>query len=107
MIISDKRLQQALNFMSNNASTYGARVGKVEGTYRAMKAIEAVSYLATTGTVDERKGRVQDMDAVKTAINDHENAIAAREELRIKLDLEKAVISCWQTENANRWVGIV
>lgn len=104
----DDRCQTALKRLSEYAPEYGRLCGLVEGRKENAKTVLGVLSISEEGKSQaEREARARDSKAYQEAVEEWQNAIADKETMRLKIELEKRVLDVWQTTSANSRAGIV
>ena len=100
-MISDKRVEDALEYQIRTAKHYGEICGLVELRAHNIKTFRALAFLETEGTVAERDAVAQTDTRVKNAITEYQNAVAERMEIRTLLKAGELAIEVWRTQSAS------
>ncbi len=101
MLIPEKRLEQALTYISEHTEEIGRAKGFLEGLLKQEKIIFGQEFLGTTGTKDERTGIVHTSLPYKDWKVEYENATTDYHIVKAKMDYEYLIVEVFRTESAN------
>ena len=100
-MISDKRLEKALTYLSETCETAAHAKSYVEGRRQRGKTKKAMAFLEADGTVAERDAKSVTSEAFTTWTDDLENAVAESETFENKRKVEELIVRTYQTISAN------
>ncbi len=100
-MISDKRLEKALTYLSETCETAARSKSYVEGMRQRGKTVKAMSFLQANGTVAERDAKSVTSEAFTTWTDALENAVADSETYENKRKVEELIVRTYQTISAN------
>lgn len=107
-MITDERMEKALNFLATTDTEYAEWCGAVMRSDFMMEAAEALAFKASEATSAEaRKQDAKLSEAVKKAQEEHIKCVVNRERLRAQRKRAELTIEVWRSMNANRRVGNV
>lgn len=106
-MISEDRMETALNFLATTDSEYAQWCGQVMRSEFMLEAAESTAYAMLDGSVEDRKKAAKLAEPVKKAQEDHVQAVVARETLRAQRKRAELTIEVWRSMNANRRAGNV
>lgn len=106
-IISENRLERALRYLAEtDEKAADLRAGVDRSEFKA-KTTKATVFLHLDGTVAEREAGALRANETQDAYTAHFQAIRDYNAVANKRELEKIVVECWRSMNANRRVGNV
>ncbi len=97
-MISEERVEKAVEFMRDTAKQYGAARGHVafyEGNLRRVKALEMVG---RPGSAADREATAYASSAYLEALEGLQNAVADCETLRAQRDAAEMTIEVWRSQ---------
>lgn len=107
MIVSDERLDRAMQFLATTDLECASRKSMVLRTEFMAKHTEALVYkaLGNEGSVEDRKQAMRLDDRVVKAWDEHFNAVRDFESLKAQRERNVLVVDLWRSTNANRRMG--
>jgi hypothetical protein len=105
--IPESRVEKALTYLAETDEQLGQLVGRVESLYAQIKAKKAVIFLNTEGSVAERNAVAECAGPVITLCEEHSNAVADRETIKLHRRREELIIDVWRTCAASNRRGNV
>lgn len=106
-MISESRVEKALEFLRDSAALYGQARGHAAYCEAQLRRIKALEMVARDGGVGEREAAAYASDAYKQAIEELRNATAESETLRAKRDAAEFTIEVWRSQSSARKQGIL
>jgi len=106
-IWSEANVERALLELRDTDEEFGRLKGQVLGLSKNEKVLFGAEYLDTTGSVDERKGRVYNTEAYKQWLIDYEAAETDLAILTAKRNTKASFLECWRSIYSGRKRGNV
>ena len=102
-MISEDRVERAVEFIRDNAERYGQLVGLCKSLEYRRKQARAMQFLeADAKTVAEKDAIADSSKAVSLLTEEIENAFADRESLATHIRAAELTIDVWRSQNKNR-----
>lgn len=105
MLISETRLQKALEYLATTDEPAAGLRADVERAEFKAKAVKDAVFLTCTGTVAERAAISGTNKEYTGAMNDYFEALRLSDAMRNKRSTESIVIDCWRSLNSGRNKG--
>lgn len=109
MIVTDERLDRAMQYLATTDLECAERKAMVLRTEFSAKHAEALVYkaLGNEGSVEDRKQAVRLHESVVKAWDAHFNAVRDYENVKAQRERNVLVVELWRSTNANRRMGNV
>ncbi len=104
-MISEQRVENAVEFIRDNADRLGELVGHCKGLEHQRKVAKAHAFLQTQGTVVERESKAYASPEFKAITEDIEDAWAAKTTLETKLKAAELTIDVWRSQYSKQGKG--
>lgn len=101
MIVSEKNIQTALEYLADDPHPVSIARKFVTDCENRSKELWAKAYLAASGSIEARKANAELDGEYITAKRDESTAIASLERHRSRIRAAEMLIEVWRTENAN------
>jgi hypothetical protein len=101
-VISDKRAEEAFEFLRDSTGRIGAARGAYERAEILRKRIRKRVFVGAEGSVAQREALAEINEDVVKIDDEYIAAVIAFETLRAKRDIETIALDVWRTESANR-----
>ena len=105
MSISDKRLDQALEYLVETDESCALLLADVERTEAKAKAVKDTVFLHSAGTIAERTALAGTAEEYAEALTLYFAAIEAYRKVANKRQTEEIVVGVWRSLSANRRQG--
>lgn len=105
-MISEQRVEQAVEYLRDTAKEYGQSKGRasyMEANLRRVKSLEMISH---KGGVGEREAVAYASEAYKAAMEQMQNAVADMETMRALRDAAEYTIEVWRSQSSARKQGV-
>ncbi|MEM6817224.1 MAG: hypothetical protein AAF578_00400 [Pseudomonadota bacterium] len=106
-MITDERVEKALEFIRDNAGAIGLAVAKCKHLEQKRKTVKGVEFHKAEGTMAEREQAAYASDAFKEVSQEIEHAWYDAETLRTRLRAAELTIEIWRTQSSNQRSGVV
>ena len=104
-MITDKRAEQAVEYIRDNAARIGELAGSRSFHHQKIKTVMAGVFLETAGAVELRKQTAIASSAYYQACGEEREVIQEHETERLKLKAAEYTIEVWRTQQANNRKG--
>lgn len=104
-MISEKRVEMAVEFYRDNSALYGQLVGLCKKLEQERKVVHGQSFLFAQGTVAEREAKAYSSDAYKDVVERIENAWAEKTTVETKLKAAELQIEVWRSQYSKQGKG--
>ena len=102
-MISEQRVEAAVEFIRDHAEQLGHAVGHCKGLEQQRKVVKGQAFLASQlKTVSEREAKAYCSPEYKVIVEEIENAWAEAETLRTKLKAAELTIEVWRSQNSSK-----
>ena len=101
-MISEKRVEMAVEFYRDNADRYGQLVGLCKALEQKRKVVHGQNFLYAQGTVAEREAKAYASDGYKEIVEEIQNAWAEKTTLETQLKAAESQIDVWRSQNSSR-----
>ena len=99
-MISEQRVEAALEFIRDHAKEAGELYGHTKGLDHQRKVVRSIAFLETkTGSVQERLSKAESSAEYKQIVEDIEDAWAAWKTLETRLEAARLTVHVWQSQN--------
>ena len=106
-MISESRVEKAVEFYRDNAERYGQLVGLCKALEQKRKVEHGQQFLYAQGTVAERTAQAESSPAFKQVVEDIENAWAEKTTLEAQLRAAEMTIDVWRSQYSKQGKGHV
>ena len=106
-MISESRVEKAVEFYRDNAERYGQLVGLCKALEQQRKVAHGQAFLYAQGTVAERTAQAESSPAFKQVVEDIENAWAEKTTLEAQLRAAEMTIDVWRSQYSKQGKGHV
>ncbi len=100
-MLKDKSIEDALDFVRDNAENIGILRGRKAGLDHKIKVFRAQTFLRADGTVGEREARGWTSREVVQAIADLQDTVTELTTMETLFKAAELRIEVWRTQNAN------
>jgi len=104
-MISEKRVEMAVEFYRDNADKYGQLVGLCKALEQKRKVIHGQNFLYAQGTVAEREAKAYSSDAYQEMVEEIQNAWSDKTTLETQLKAAEATIEVWRSQYSKQGKG--
>jgi hypothetical protein len=104
-MISEERVEAAVEFIRDNADRLGELIGHCKGVEYQAKIIKAQAYLDSTGTIQARESEALCTPEYKSIVEDIEDAWAEKATLETKLRAAELTIDVWRSQYSKMGKG--
>jgi len=106
-MISDERVEKAVEFLRDTAAQYGQLRGRVVYCDANLRRVKSIQMLGREGGLGQREAEAYASAAYLQAMEDCENAEAEFHTLKAQRDAADATIEVWRSQASARKAGIV
>lgn len=106
-IVTDKKVEKALDFLADTDEELAKLKADVGRTEHLAKVAEALAFKLADGNNEERKAEARVADQVQERWEAHFKAVGAFEMIRAKRERAAITIDLWRSLQANRRMGHV
>jgi len=106
-MLSDDRVEKAVEYLRDNADDYGTACGLVKFLDHKRKVVRGQQFIAAEGTVGLREAVAESSAEYLQVITDLQNAETDKHILATMFKAAELTVSVWQTQNANNRRGNV
>ena len=106
-MISEARVEKAVEFYRDNADKYGQLVGRCKALEQTRKVVHGQAFLDAQGTVAEREATAYASGAYRAVVEDIENCWADKTVLETQLKAAEHTIDIWRSQNSSKNKGHV
>ena len=99
-MISESRVEKAVEFIRDHAERLGQLVGLCKALEQERKVVHGQAFLGAQGTVAEREARAYSSDAYKEIVEEIENAWAEKSTIEVNLKKAEATLDVWRSQNS-------
>lgn len=104
-MISEQKVQEALDIIDNNAALVGQLRGRKSYLEHRIKVERSQAFLDASGTVGERDSTAWVNESVQQAVQDLRDCITELDTLTTKMKWADLAIDVWRTVQANNRRG--
>jgi len=97
-MISEDRVERAVEFIRDNAERLGEVVGHCKALEQQRKVVHGHAFLDAAGTVAEREARAYTSPEFKALTEDIQNEWAEKTTLETKLKAAELTIDVWRSQ---------
>ncbi len=105
-MVTEEQADRAVNYLRDSADEYGKSCGRLAYLDGNLRRIKSLELLTAKGSLGEREAQAYASEAYKQALEQLEEATAARETLRAMRDAAQARFEQWRSENSARKAGV-
>lgn len=98
-MISEDRVEKAVEFIRDHADVLGGLVGRCKGLEQERKVVRGKQFLEAKGTVAEREARAESSKEYELIVEEIENSWADKTELETKIRAAELTIEVWRSQN--------
>ena len=106
-MISEQKVESALEYLRDSAKQYGEVVGLVELKSHNIKIFRAMAFLEAEGTVAERDAIAWTNHNVRAAVDDHAEAVTEKNTIYTTRAAASLTIDVWRSQNASSRAKII
>jgi hypothetical protein len=106
-MISEQRVERAVEFIRDNADRLGELLGHCKGLEQQRKVVYGQAFIGASGTVAEREARAHISPEFKTICEEIENAWAEKTTLETQLRAAELTIDVWRSQYSKQGKGHV
>ena len=99
-MISEQKVEAALDYLNKSSQLYGEVCGLVELRAHNIKIYRSMAFLEAAGTVAEREAKAWVIPTVRTAVDEHADAVAERWTIQTKRKAAELTCEIWRSQNA-------
>ena len=103
-MISEDRVEAAVEYLRDTARQYGQARGRALYTENALRRVKALN-MPAEGAVAARESTAYASDAYEAALSEMENAVAEAETIRALREAAAYTIEVWRSQNSARKQG--
>ena len=107
MSISESKVESALEYLRDSAKQYGEVCGLVELRAHNIKIYRSMAFLESEGTIAEREARAWVRPEVKTAVEEHSNAVAEKNTIYTTRKAAELTCEIWRSQNATSRARVI
>jgi len=100
-MITEDKVESALEYLRDSAKQYGEICGLVELKSHQIKIYRSMKFLESTGTVAEREAIAWCSQQVKDAVHDHAEAVAEKNTIYTTRKAAELTCEIWRSQNAS------
>jgi nitrogenase subunit NifH len=105
-MISEQRVEAAVEFIRDHAEQIGTLIGHVKGLEHQRKVVRGIQFLESEKkTVADREADAESSPEYKAIVEDIENAWSEAETLKTKMRAAELTIEVWRSQNSSRNKG--
>ena len=106
-MISEDRVEKAVEFIRDNADVLGGLVGRCKGLEQERKVVRGKQFLTATGTVAEREAKAESSKEYEVIVEEIENAWCDKTTIETKMKAAELTVDVWRSQNSSRNKGHV
>jgi len=100
-MISEQKVEAALEYLRDSAKQYGEICGLVELRAHNIKIYRSMAFLEASGTVAEREALAWVNPDVKAAVEGHAEAVTEKNTIYTTRKAAELVCEVWRSQNAS------
>ena len=100
-MISESKVEKALEYLRDSAKQYGEICGLVELKAHNIKIYRSMAFLEATGTVAEREAIAWVSQQVKDAVEEHAEAVTEQKTIYTTRKAAELTCEIWRSQNAS------
>lgn len=104
-MISEIRVEKAVEFIRDHADRLGELVGRCKALEQQRKVAHGQAFLYAQGTVAERTAKAESSEVFKTVVEEIENAWAEKSTLETQLKAAELTIDVWRSQYSKQGKG--
>ena len=100
-MITEQKVEAALDYLNKSSQLYGEVCGLVELRSHNIKIFRSMAFLEAAGTVAERAAKAWVIPTVRTAVDEHADAVAEKQTIFTKRAAASLTIEVWRSQHAS------
>ena len=104
-MISEARVEKAVEFYRDNADRYGQLVGRCKALEQQRKVVHGHHFLYADGTVAEREAKAYASTGYQEIVEEIQNAWADKTVLETQMTAAEHTIDVWRSQNSSKNKG--
>ena len=104
-MISEERVEKAVEFIRDHADQLGKLVGVCKGLEQRRKVVHGQNFLEADGTVAEREAKAYSSDGFSLITEEIENAWAEKTTVETKIKAAELTIDVWRSQYSKQGKG--
>ena len=101
-MISETRVEKAVEFYRDHAEEYGQLVGRCKALEQKRKTVHGQNFLYAQGTVAEREAKAYSSEGYKEVTEEIENSWADKTILETQMTAAEHTIDVWRSQNSSK-----